>query len=101
VLIVSGIMRFELADREEILEGLKWVTERSRTDSGCIDYWFAEDIAEPGCFRVFERWETSDDFATHRVAPHEEQWNEKYLHKMTSAEVAQYEVSGREPIVGD
>ena len=37
---------------------------------GCISYAFSADLADPGCFRVFEEWESPEALAAHFESAH-------------------------------
>jgi quinol monooxygenase YgiN len=101
MLAISGILRFKPEDHDEVIEGLAWVTERSRADAGCIEYWYAEDLVDRGSFRFFECWESSEAFEAHRAAPYEEEFTQRYLSRLAGAGAAQYEISGREVLAAD
>jgi quinol monooxygenase YgiN len=101
MLAISGILRFKPEDRDEVIEGLAWVTEHSRADAGCIEYWYAEDLVDRGSFRFFECWESSEAFDAHRAAPYEEEFTQRYLSRLAGAGAAQYEISGREVLAAD
>jgi quinol monooxygenase YgiN len=53
--------------------------------TGCMEYWWAEDIDEPNTFRFFECWESQEAFETHIAAPHEKAFGERNLSRITGA----------------
>jgi quinol monooxygenase YgiN len=85
VLIIAGSLTFAPADREDVLASLVDVTEKSRADPGCVDYWWAEDIESPNTFRFFECWESQELFDSHVNAPHEKAFGERNLSRITAA----------------
>ncbi|HWF21404.1 MAG TPA: antibiotic biosynthesis monooxygenase [Acidimicrobiales bacterium] len=101
MLAISGILRFKPEDRDEVIEGLAWVTERSLADAGCIEYWYAEDLVDRGSFRFFECWESVETFEAHRAAPYEEEFTQRYLTRLVGAGAAQYEITTREVLAAD
>jgi quinol monooxygenase YgiN len=73
------------------------VVEATRAEAGCIDYAYAEDVCEPGLFRVSEAWASREALAVHFDAPHMKQWqHERVGMGMTDRVMRAYEVSGEE-----
>ena len=50
------------------------VIAASRAEPGCRDYAYAEDVTEPGLFRVHEAWESLEALQTHFSAGHMKEW---------------------------
>ncbi|NUU25925.1 MAG: antibiotic biosynthesis monooxygenase [Streptomycetaceae bacterium] len=100
MLVITGFLTFRPEDRDEVLEGLHAVTELSRKDPGCIDYWWAEEIERPNTFRFFEAWESAELFEAHRAMPYEVAFNERYLPKMTGADAHIYTATDRTSAMG-
>ena len=63
--IISGYMKFDPSRRDECHEQMKTVAAASVTEDGCLGYGYAEDVTEPGSFRIFEHWASEDAFAAH------------------------------------
>ena len=68
-----------------MLRGLAEVTEHSRADAGCADYWWAEDVEAPNTFRFFECWASQELFDAHMAQPHEALFAARYLSRITGA----------------
>jgi len=100
VVIVTGWLRFKPEDRDDVLEGLQNVTELSRQDAGCIDYWWAEAVAEPNTFRFFECWESQELFEAHRAQPFEDEFMKVYVTRITGADAHSYEADNRQSALG-
>jgi quinol monooxygenase YgiN len=100
MLAISGLLRFPAEQRDEMLGVLSALAERTRHDDGCVEYWWAEDLAEPGAFRFFECWESEEKFAAHRDAGYETEFNDTYLTRIVGAEARQYDVSGVQSLTG-
>jgi quinol monooxygenase YgiN len=100
MITITGYLRFRPEDRDLAIAGLKEVSELSRKDAGCVDYWWAEDLESPNTFRFFETWESPELFEAHRAAPYEQAFNERYLTRITGAEAYEYTVTGRRPATG-
>jgi quinol monooxygenase YgiN len=90
VLIIAGSLSFAPSDREDVMASLRAITVLSRKDPGCVDYWWSEDLEMPNTFRFFECWETQELFDTHINAPHEKEFGERNLDRMTGASARIY-----------
>ena len=54
MIIIAGSLSFDPSDREDVLASLGEVTEASRRDAGCVEYFWSEDLESPNTFRFFE-----------------------------------------------
>lgn len=80
-------------------EAMARVIAATRVEAGCLAYAYAEDILEPGLFRVHEAWETREALAAHFAAPHMKTWqDERAALGMTGRVVSAHEVSGSEAL---
>ncbi len=52
MIIIAGSMSFDAADRADVLASLAEVTEASRRDAGCVEYWWSEDLERPNTFTL-------------------------------------------------
>lgn len=50
------------------------VIEASRAEPGCHAYSYAEDVIEPGLFRVYEEWDDRAALEAHFALPHMREW---------------------------
>ncbi|MCE2841308.1 MAG: putative quinol monooxygenase [Novosphingobium sp.] len=50
------------------------VMRASRAEDGCIEYNYAEDLADPGLIRVSEVWESREHLAAHFKSAHMLRW---------------------------
>jgi quinol monooxygenase YgiN len=100
MLAISGLLRFPADARVEMAGVLAELAERTRQDEGCIEYWWSEDLTEPGAFRFFEAWETEETFAAHRDAPYEHDFNDRYLTRIVGADARQYTVTETHSLTG-
>jgi quinol monooxygenase YgiN len=85
VLIIEGSLSFEPKDRDEMIAKLVEITGLSRSDTGCVEYWWAQDVQEPNTFHFFECWESQELFDQHIAAPHEKAFGEEVLPRITGA----------------
>jgi quinol monooxygenase YgiN len=93
MLAIAGLLRFPPEARDEMVVVLARLAERTRQDAGCIEYWWSEELSDPGAFRFFEAWESEETFAAHRDAPYEHEFNDRYLPRLIGADARQYEVT--------
>jgi quinol monooxygenase YgiN len=90
MIIIAGSLSFDPADRVDVLASLADVTEGSRRDAGCVEYFWAEDLSAPNTFRFFECWASQQLFDAHLAAPHEVAFGQRNLHPMTGATATLY-----------
>jgi quinol monooxygenase YgiN len=93
VIIIAGSMTFDPADRDDVLVSLDEVTKASRRDAGCVEYFWSEDLDAPNTFRFFECWESQETFETHLTQPHEADFADRNLGRMTGATATTYEAT--------
>jgi quinol monooxygenase YgiN len=97
VIVVIGT--FRLPDRAAAQAALERVVAASRAEAGCIGYAYAEDVLEPGFYRVNEAWVDRAALAAHFAAPHMERWRrERDELGMSDRKVTAYTVSGEEEL---
>ncbi|MXO66886.1 putative quinol monooxygenase [Altericroceibacterium endophyticum] len=76
MLCVIGHFRFppeKLAEAQTLMQA---VIEATRQEAGCLSYSYAEDVTEPGLFRVTEIWDSHDSLLRHFASPHMHAWSE-------------------------
>ena len=56
---------------------MRAVVEATLAEAGCRAYSYAEDVAEPGLFRVTEVWDGRLALAAHFETPHMKAWVEQ------------------------
>jgi quinol monooxygenase YgiN len=75
------------------------VVAASRAEAGCVDYAYAEDVLEPGLFRVSEAWTDRAALDAHFHTPHMQEWlRERAELGLIDRHVTAYEVSGQESL---
>jgi quinol monooxygenase YgiN len=77
MIAVLGSFRFP----PEAVERARWlmraVIGATLAEPGCRAYSYAEDVAEPGLFRVNELWDSREALAAHFETPHMREWVEQ------------------------
>jgi quinol monooxygenase YgiN len=97
MIVIAGSLSFDPADRNDVLASLAEVTEASRRDAGCLEYFWAEDLEAPNTFRFFECWASQEVLDAHLAAPHEVAFGERNLHRITGATASFFHASPTAP----
>jgi quinol monooxygenase YgiN len=98
MIIIAGSLSFDPKDRQDVLASLAEVTEASRRDAGCLEYFWGEDLEAPNTFRFFECWESQELFDIHIAQPHEVAFGERNLTRITGATASFFEASPTAPV---
>lgn len=99
MIAVIGSFRMPLESREQARLIMERVVKATRAENGCIAYCYAEDVLEPGLFRVSELWESREVLAVHFAAPHMQEWQrERTSLGLSERVIKAYGVSGEEAL---
>ena len=99
MILVTGVFRMPVENRGEAVAAMERVVLATRAETGCIEYAYAEDVIEPGLFRVVERWESREALTAHFEAPHMKGWQQERAELgLTERRVTAYAISGAEPL---
>jgi quinol monooxygenase YgiN len=93
MIIIAGSLSFDPSDRDDVLASLAEVTEASRRDPGCLEYFWGEDLEAPNTFRFFECWESQELLDSHLAQPHEIAFGERNLTRITGATASFFDAS--------
>ncbi len=96
-----GYLDFKPEERRQTVAALRAVSERSRQDDGCVDYWWAEDVGTPCRFRFFECWASEEAFRAHQAQPYEEAFMADHVPRITDADAYVLAVTDRRSALGD
>jgi quinol monooxygenase YgiN len=77
VIAVLGTFRFPPEALEQARPLMRAVIAATLAEPGCRAYSYAEDVAEPGLFRVMEQWDSRAALAAHFATPHMRAWGEQ------------------------
>ena len=97
---LSGYLDFRPEEREQTLAALKAITDRSRQDAGCVDYWWSEDLEQPCRFRFFECWESEEAFNAHQAQPYEHEFMTDHVSRITGADAHVLTITDRLSVMG-
>ena len=73
-LIIAGTVRVPPDRLEAFKPHMQAMLAASRAEDGCLEYAYAEDVAEPGLIRVFEVWRDQAAIDAHFQTPHMAAW---------------------------
>lgn len=72
--------------------------QASRAEDGCLEYSYAEDVAEPGLIRVFELWRDQAALDAHLQTAHIAAWRGQWpVFGAGERLLTLYEVAGQRP----
>jgi quinol monooxygenase YgiN len=99
MIAVIGEFRMPLENRELARGMMDRVVQATRAEAGCIAYSYAEDVLDPGLYRISELWESREALAVHFDAPHMKVWQrERAELGLSGRMVKAYAVSGEEDL---
>ena len=79
MIAVLGSFRFPLEAVDRARPLMRAVIEATLAEDGCRAYSYAEDVAEPGLFRVMEQWDSRAALAAHFATLHMKAWAEQRM----------------------
>ena len=74
MILVSGRFRLPPERIAEARRAMAKVIAASLAEPGCLAYAYAEDVTEPGLFRVHEEWGSLEALRAHFAMPHMKEW---------------------------
>lgn len=94
MVIVTGHLIVDLAQRDAYLAGCVEVVRQAREAPGCLDFALSADLADPRRVNILERWESQEAVNAFRGSgPSDEQQG-----AIVSASVTEYDVTGERPL---
>jgi quinol monooxygenase YgiN len=75
MILVTGAVRIDLAQREAAIGLAVWMQQRTRTEPGCLEYTFALDLEDSALVHVTERWADQAALEAHFRTEHMRQFN--------------------------
>jgi quinol monooxygenase YgiN len=99
MVIVMGEFRLPLHVLDEAREAMERVVTATRAEDGCQLYAYAEDVLDPGLFRVSEAWDSAQHLAAHLGMPHMAEWAQvRAGFGLTGRQITRYEIASAEAI---
>ncbi|PRX43437.1 antibiotic biosynthesis monooxygenase [Prauserella shujinwangii] len=93
MLIVSGTLHVDPAERERYLDACRAAVARARSTPGCLDFALSADLLDPGRINVYERWSSDEDLLRFRGSGPEP----GTLPEIRAADVAKHRIAATEP----
>ncbi|MCA3757281.1 MAG: antibiotic biosynthesis monooxygenase [Phenylobacterium sp.] len=98
-LIIAGSVRVPPENLERFRPHMKAMLEASRAEDGCLDYTYAEDVAEPGRIRVFEVWRDEAALEAHFQTSHMAEWCAHWPNfGVSDRRLFAYEIASQRPL---
>jgi len=99
MLVIAGTVRVPPENLERFKPHMLAMLEASRAEDGCLEYSYAEDVAEPGLVRVFEAWRDQAAIDAHFQAPHMAAWRAAWpAFGVSDRRLFAYEVAEQRPL---
>jgi quinol monooxygenase YgiN len=101
MVVIAGTITLDPAQREPAIEAVRELMQATRREAGCIAYTFSGDFEDPGCFHLFEEWESQAALEQHFKAPHMAKFQAR-IPKLgfRGMKVLRYEVTSKGPMGG-
>jgi quinol monooxygenase YgiN len=97
--IVAGTVRVPHQNLEALHPEMLKMLIATRPEDGCIDYAYAEDLAEPGVIRVFEIWRDQAALDAHFKTPHMAAWRAAWpSFGVSDRRLFAYEIAAERPL---
>lgn len=72
--IIAGTVRVPPENLERFKPHMLAMLAASRAEEGCLEYSYAQDVADPGLVRVYEAWRDQACLDAHFQTPHMAAW---------------------------
>ena len=98
-LIIAGVVRAPPENLEGLRPHMLAMLAASRAEEGCLEYAYAEDIADPGLIRVFEVWRDQAALDAHFQTPHMAEWRSHWPQfGVSDRRLFAYEIASERPL---
>lgn len=74
MLLIVGTVRLPAGNVDAARPIMKRMAEASRSEEGCVEYCYAEDVFEPGRIHVKELWADQAALDRHFASAHVAEW---------------------------
>ena len=98
-LIIAGTVRVPPGNLAGLKPHMEAMLNASRAEDGCLEYSYAEDVAEPGLVRVFEAWRDQAALDAHFKTEHMAAWRAAWpSFGVSDRRLFAYEVASQRPL---
>jgi quinol monooxygenase YgiN len=70
MIMIEGWVRLGAGDIDRLRPAAVAMISATREEDGCLEYAFAQDLADSNLFRIVERWRDEAALAAHFQTPH-------------------------------
>jgi quinol monooxygenase YgiN len=70
MIVIKGSIKLAPGELEKFRAIATAMAEATRKEKGCVEYAFAQDIADPTILRIVEEWEDEAALTEHFATPH-------------------------------
>lgn len=99
MLVSAGEIAIDPTRRVAAVAAAVRMAEETRKEAGCTQYVFSGDLGDPGCFRIFEEWESQAAIDAHFASPHLAAFQKAIAGLgVRSMTIRRYEVSSAGPL---
>ncbi|MGH7893743.1 MAG: putative quinol monooxygenase [Candidatus Binatia bacterium] len=70
MIVIAGHVRIKPEERATAVRVALAMAEATRHESGCREYRFTTDLADPCVFHIYEEWESAEALQQHFATPH-------------------------------
>lgn len=74
MLLIIGTIRLPANNLDAARPAMKRMADTSRSEAGCVEYVYAEDVFERGLIHVKEMWTDQAALDRHFATPHIAEW---------------------------
>jgi quinol monooxygenase YgiN len=93
MIVLHAAFPLDPATREEALEHVETLVEKSQAEEGILEYHAATDVSDPNVVRIFEQYEDEAAFEAHTQTDHYRAFEEALpKHLAGEPEVRQFTV---------
>ena len=78
MLLIIGTIRLPAGRLAAARPAMAAMVEASRSETGCLEYSYAEDVLDPGLIHVTERWTGRAALGEHLRSAHIAAWREHW-----------------------
>ncbi|MBS0409733.1 MAG: antibiotic biosynthesis monooxygenase [Proteobacteria bacterium] len=98
-LIIAGTVRCPPENVAAFRPHMVAMLTATRAEDGCVDYSYAEDVAEPGLIRVFEIWRDQGALDAHFKTEHMAAWRAAWPgFGVSDRRLFAYEIASERPL---
>jgi quinol monooxygenase YgiN len=98
MLLIIGTVRLPADNVEAARPIMKRMVDATRTESGCVEYVYAEDLFEPGLIHVKELWTDQASLDRHFASAHIAEWRSVWPSlRIGDRDLRVYEVNDSRP----